>query len=127
MIYEFQCIICGEHFECVQSMNIEHKAFHCGIEAQRIWGNCNTDKDLAYNFTTKIFGNPREIYSKKQYRNLLKSNGLVDASLKECRQEAEFRKRINTEDYTRERKEAAKDIFLKNKKLLTFRRSNGRR
>jgi len=73
----------------------------------------NTIKDLAYNFTTDVFGNPIVIHSKRQYKKLLKQHGMADASIKECRQEADFRRRLNNEDNTRQRKEFAKDICLK--------------
>lgn len=118
MIYPFQCIICGEEFMVVQPMNAEHKAFHCGIEAQRIWG-ANTHKDLAYNFTTDMFdGKSVQINSHRQFKGLLKKNGLVDASIKECREEANFRKKLNQEDYKRERRKTAENIFIKKKELI---------
>lgn len=118
MIYEFQCIICDKHFDIVQRMNEEHKAFHCGIEALRVWTVPRTDKDLAYNFVTESFGKPIQINSKSKYKNLIKRNGFMDASPKEVRQEAEFRKRINQEDYSRDRKKLAEKIFVKNKEKI---------
>ena len=115
MTYPFRCIICDTEFDIVQPMNIEHKAFHCGIEAQRIWG-FNTDKDLAYNFVTEMFdGKPIQIHSKRQFKGLLKVYGMVDASPKECCDEARFRKRINKEDYSRDRRKTAENIYHKMK------------
>lgn len=115
MIYPFKCIICGAEFEVVQEMNAEHKAFHCGIEAHRIWG-VNTDKDLAYNFTTDMFdGKPVQIFSKRQFKGLLKKYNLADASIKECRQEADFRKKLNNEDYLKQRRKTAENIYHKMK------------
>ena len=82
----------------------------------------NTHKDLAYNFTTEMFdGKPIQIHSHKQYKNLLKKYHLVDASIKEAHQEAVFRKRINQEDYKRERRKTAENIFSGKRELLRFR------
>ena len=118
MIYEFQCIICGKYFDIVQRMNDTHKAFHCGIEAQRIWTIPSTDKDLAYNFITESFGQPIQINSKSQYKGLIKQYGFADASPREVKDEAAFRKRINQEDYSRERRKTAESIFVKNKEKM---------
>ena len=72
MTYAFRCLICNEEFDVVQPMNIEHKAYHCGIEAQRVWGYY-TEKDLRYTFSTDMFdGKPTEIRSKEHYKKLLK-------------------------------------------------------
>lgn len=85
MIYPFRCIICNIEFEVVQSMNTPHKAFHCGVEAQRIFTVPQTNKDLMYQFDTTIFGKrPVNIYSRRQYKRLLKENGLVDSTPREC-------------------------------------------
>lgn len=85
--------------------------------------NFNTHKDLAYNFTTEMFdGKPIQIHSQRQFKSLLKKYNLADASLKECRQEAEFRKRLNNEDRPREIRKMAEKIFSKNPELLRFRR-----
>lgn len=85
-------------------------------------GEFNTHKDLKYGFVTDMTGKPVLINSQGQYKKLLKKNGMVDASPKECRQEADFRKRLNTEDNNRQRKKTATEMFLKNRKELTFRR-----
>ena len=115
MIYHFRCLICNEEFDVVQSMNTEHKAYHCGIEAQRVWG-CYTEKDKRYYFATDMFdGKSVEIRSKGQYKKLLKQHGMADASVKECRQEADFRKRLNNEDNIIQRKELARDFCLRKK------------
>jgi len=115
MIYPFRCLICNKEFDIIQPMSAEHKAFHCGIEAQRVW-SVNTDKDLAYNFTTEMFdGKPIEIHSKRQFKHLLKVHNMADASPKECFQEAKFRKKINEEDYSIQRKQTAENIYCKMK------------
>jgi hypothetical protein len=87
MRYEFKCSRCAEIFELEQPMNFEHTALHCGVEANRIWGDFQTDRDLAYQFTTNIFGHPTVIYSRRQYKNLLKKHGLsAKATPLECLQ-----------------------------------------
>lgn len=84
------------------------------IPNKGINGNFNTHKDKAYSFKTDVFdGKPIEIRSKQHFKNMLKKYGMADASIRECRQEADFRKRINNEDYTKQRKEFAKDIFYR--------------
>lgn len=114
MIYTFKCAICSEEFDVEQPINAIHTALHCGVQASRVWG-CNTDKDLAYNFTTDAYGEPVVIHSKKQYRNLLKKHGAVDASIKEVKQEAAFRKRINQDSDRITRRKNAENIFCKMK------------
>ena len=122
MTYEFECIVCNEHFDCVQRIDDEHKAFHCGIEARRVWGALNTDRDLTYSFVTENFGEPIQINSHRQYKKLLKEHGLCDCSPKEMRQEAEFRRRVNQEDHSRERRKTAENIVSKNRERIKFRR-----
>lgn len=91
-------------------------------------GEFFTDKDKAYEFMTDMFtGKPIRVSSKRQFKKLLKQHNMADASIKECRQEADFRKRINTEGLTNKRKEFARELFYKNRKALTFRRENDRR
>jgi hypothetical protein len=114
MNYTFKCAVCSEEFDVVQPMNMIHTALHCGTPSKRVWG-CNTEKDLAYNFTTDAFGKPEVIYSRNQYRKFLKDNGAVDASIKEVKQEAAFRKRINEESHSITRRKSAVDIFCKMK------------
>lgn len=118
MIYEFQCILCNEHFELFQRMNDTHKAFHCGIEAQRIWTIPATDRDQAYSFVAESFGSPVQINSKGQYRKLIKQHGFMDASPREVKQHAAYRKRTNEEGYARERKKTAESIFVKNREKI---------
>lgn len=85
----------------------------------------STHKDKAYEFTTDMFnGKPMQVNSKRQFKKLLRQYKMADASIKECHQEADFRKRINTEEANHKRKEFAKEIFYKNRKNLTFRRYN---
>ena len=122
MTYEFQCLICNKHFDTVQRMDEEHKAFHCGIEAERVWSIPSTDKDLSYNFVTESFGKPIQINSKSQYKGLIKKHGFMDASPKEVRQEADFRKRVNIESDTISRKKLAEKIFSEKRELLRFRK-----
>lgn len=82
-------------------------------------GNFNTHKDLAYSFTTEMFnGKPVEIHSKGQFKKLLKAHGVADASIKECHQEADFRKRLNNEDNKNRLRKSAKIIFEKRRKDL---------
>lgn len=74
----------------------------------------NTTKDKKYEFTTEMFdGKPIEVRSRDQFKRLLKKHGMADASIKECRDEAIFRKRINTEDDSRKRKSLAENIYSK--------------
>lgn len=116
MVYSFRCPICCEEFSIVQPMDAPHKSFHCGVEAKRIWGENNTDKDLAYSFTTDMFdGKPVSITSKRQFKTLLKQHRIADASPKECFQEARFRKKINEESRIVNRRKAAVDIYRKMK------------
>jgi hypothetical protein len=83
----------------------------------------NTDKDLRYNFVTDMFdGKPVQINSKRQFRQLIKQYGLMDASIKEVRQHAEFRKRVNAESDTFNRKKFADKIMSKYRDRLKFRR-----
>ena len=83
----------------------------------------NTDKDKQYEFTTDMFdGKPVDIHGKRHFKSLLKQHGLADASIKECRQEADFRKKLNNEDLIVNRKKVAGEIFSKNRELLRFRR-----
>lgn len=82
----------------------------------------NTDKDKKYEFTTEMFnGKPIQIRSKGQFKSLLKDNGMVDASVKECFDEARFRKRINEDGYGVERRKKSIEIFRKMKEREQFR------
>ncbi len=73
-----------------------------------------TTKDKRYEFTTEMFdGKPIEIRSRGQFKRLLKKYGMADASIKECKDEANFRKKINNEDYVRKRRTTAQEIYLK--------------
>lgn len=82
--YDFECNVCGKVFEVVQGMNTEHTAFHCDTKARRIFSLFQTNRDLMYQFTTTAFGKPVLIHSRRQYKQLLKKNGAVDATIKEC-------------------------------------------
>ncbi|MDI6732333.1 MAG: hypothetical protein QME16_00170 [Planctomycetota bacterium] len=85
-------------------------------------GLFHTDKDLSYNFTTELFGKPITIHSKGQFKSLLKHHNLADASIKECHQEANFRKRLNAESDIIKRRESAERIMEKHRGRLKFRR-----
>ena len=83
----------------------------------------NTHKDLAYNFTTDMFGGkPVNIKSKTHFKTLLKHHNMADASIKECKQEAEFRKRINVESDIINRRKTAESIMERQRDRLKFRR-----
>ena len=85
MIYPFRCVICNTVFEVYQSMNDEHRAFHCGMEAQRIFTAPHTNKDQMYYFNVpNKDGSMREIRSRGLYKKYLKDNGYADATVKEC-------------------------------------------
>lgn len=87
MTYVFECVICGKKFEVSQNMNDAHIACHCGRCARRVWLPFETDKDLMYQFDTTIFGkNPVNIYSRRQYKRLLKENNLADSTPRESLQ-----------------------------------------
>ena len=76
----------------------------------------NTTKDKKYEFTTEMFdGKPIEVRSRRHFKKLLKKYGMVDASIKECRQEGDCRKLINTEYISRKRKGLAENIYSKMK------------
>lgn len=73
-----------------------------------------TTKDKKYEFTTEMFdGKLIEIRSRSHFKKLLKKYGMADASPKECRDEANFRKRINEEDTKRNRRLTAETIYSK--------------
>jgi len=119
------CKECNQEAKAVYKYNGDYLCKECFLKkpSKNSFGNINTHKDLAYNFTTEVFdGKPVVIRSKRQYRTLLKQHGMADASIKECRQEAEFRKRLNNEDRPREINKTAERIFEKNRELLKFRR-----
>ncbi len=86
MIYNYKCIICNKEFEETQSMNDIHEYFHCGLRAERLWNIPHTNKDLMYQFKTSTFNNRiTEIHSKRQYKRLLKENGMVQVTSSEIR------------------------------------------
>jgi hypothetical protein len=80
-----------------------------------------TEKDKRWEFTTDMFnGKPINIQSKRQFNRLLKQNGLVFASVKELRQEADFRKRLTSEDTVSNRHKLAENIYGKLKQKRVF-------
>lgn len=85
--YVYYCSKCGKTLEIQQGMNDEHSYTHCGTSSTRIFTPFYTDKDLLYNFDTNIFGRKTKfVHSRTQYKRLLKSNGMVDATVRECLQ-----------------------------------------
>jgi hypothetical protein len=82
-----------------------------------------TDNDKRYEFVTEMFdGKPVQIRSKRQFKRLLKEHNMADASIKECMQQADFRKKLNAEKEIRKRRKTAEEMFSKNRELLRFRR-----
>lgn len=107
---------CGNKTDGRYKYNGDYLCLECfsKIPSKGFSGIFNTHKDLAYSFTTDMFDRkPIEIRSREHFKKMLKRYGLADASIKECHQEADFRKRINNEDDTKRRKEFAKDICLR--------------
>ena len=85
MRYLFHCIICNIEFVEFQKMNDVHKAFHCGIEAQRVFAVPNTNRDKMYYFDVKNKdGSMSEIRSRGLYKKYLEKNGYADATVKDC-------------------------------------------
>lgn len=80
----------------------------CCVLAERVVVNeFLTDPDLAYQFNTQVFGKqPKWIYSRAQYKRLLKENKMVDASPKECMQ-------IKPHDNTYKRRQVVKKMTEK--------------
>lgn len=77
MTYQYECLICGKEFELQQPMNIEHKAYHCHIEARRIWNIPQTNKDLMWQFTDDhSFKQGYDVHSRRQYERILKKEGV---------------------------------------------------
>jgi hypothetical protein len=104
----------GETFckECFQKKGKKHS----------FDGEFFTTKDKMYEFTTDMFnGKPVVVRSRGHYRSLLKQNGMVDASIKECRQQADFRKRLNNEDHKNRIHAEAERILEKRKSALKWR------
>lgn len=80
-----------------------------------------TEKDKRWEFTTDMFdGKSVAIHSKRQFNRMLKQNGLVFASVKELRQEADFRKRLTAEDRVSNRRNTAENIYRKLKERRVF-------
>lgn len=67
--------------------------------------------DRVYHGTTMIFGKPVEVQGKKHYQQLLKENGMPDASLKECQQQAEYRKRRVVEENKEKREKQGREFM----------------
>lgn len=86
MLYEYECTVCGRRFEKVNSVKDRYNAFCCGQKALKlITDRIYCPDDLIYQFDANFFGNkPVNIYSRKQYKSLLKKHNLADATVKEC-------------------------------------------
>lgn len=124
------CDICGSRLSNVQYIYNGNRLCQCCFSAQSSLKKrlgiadlgFNTHKDKAYYFVTDLGGKKVEINSKKQFKALLKKHNLADASIKETRQEARFRRRVNEESDNYKRRKLAVDIFNKNRELLRFRK-----
>lgn len=120
------CIDCGIETEGQYKHNGDVFCKECFGKKSKIASfslGFNTHKDLMYNFTTEMFnGKPVAINSKRQFKGLLKQHNLADASIKEAKQEALFRKRLNAEDDVVSRRKTAENIMLRNRDRLKFRR-----
>lgn len=101
MLYQYHCQNCGKEFEEFRMYEERNNVFHCGARALKMIGQVNTHKDLQYSFTTEMFGKPVQIASKGHYKRLLKQHGLADASIQECRKQAEKCKRWNEDKVKR--------------------------
>ncbi len=78
MIYKFECLLCGKDFEVDLPMNAKHEAYHCGIEARRVFTVPYTNKDQMYNFTDNhSFKQGYDIHSKRQYLRICKKEGSI--------------------------------------------------
>lgn len=73
--YTFECKVCGEVFDELMPINVEHKIKHCGKNAQRVWV-FNTPKDKLFEFMAMNTDTPTEIRTKKGWEKYLKFNGL---------------------------------------------------
>lgn len=90
MLYEFICAgKCGRAFEEIRSYEERNKVFCCGIKAIKlICSNPTTFNETRdYQFTAPPgrFGKCGvEVRGRDHYKQLMKENGLADASIKEC-------------------------------------------
>lgn len=110
MIYLFECLICGQEFSIVQSMNAKHEYYHCGIECRRVFTVPYTNKDQMYNYTDDhSFKDGHDIHSKRQYLRLCKKEGLVPMSPSERKS----LKPKTSKDFEPQRKRCAERIMKK--------------
>jgi len=110
MKYIYECLMCGEKFEVIQSMNDEHISYHCGIESRRVFTIPHTNKDLMYNFTAlDTFKEGKEIHSKRQYERLCKKEKLIPLSPGERKS----LKPVTHEDLAPKRKKCAERMMRK--------------
>ena len=113
-VYPYKCNVCGEYIEIIQHMSDEHKLFHCDTKAQRIYTVPNVNKDLMYNFTASYLGDkPIDIHSRRQYKELLKKNGLVNATPLECLQEKKYAPRRLEQNAEVKTKKLVKECMTK--------------
>ncbi|KKN70045.1 hypothetical protein LCGC14_0434920 [marine sediment metagenome] len=110
MTYLYECLICGKEFEIDMPMNAKHEAYHCGIEARRVFTVPYTNKDQMYNFTDNhSFKQGYDIHSKRQYLRICKKEGSILLSPSE-------RKSLKPKmdkDYAPARKKCAENIMKK--------------
>lgn len=121
------CAECRREIQAQYKHNGDVLCKECFGKLKRIgcspFGIFHTNKDLSYQFTTDMFGGkPVDIHSRRQFRTLLKQHGLADASIKEAKQQAEFRKRVNSESDAVNRRKTAERIMSTNRDRLKFRR-----
>jgi len=84
--YEYNCLLCGKTFEKLLPIKDRDNVSCCGQKSERtVVNEFQTDDDLMYQFDASYFGDkPVNIHSRRQYKNLLKQHGYVDATAKEC-------------------------------------------
>ena len=99
-LYDYFCEVCKKEFEELMPYSMRKDVYCCGQRAVKCISLVNTHKDLGYNFVTEMFnGKPIQVRSKGHYQSLLNKYDMVDASRKECKQHAKFRKGIVEETH----------------------------
>ena len=107
MLYEYECPECHKKFELFLSVDQRDSVNCCGVKCIRFISNFHTNDDLMYQFNADYFGNrPVNIYSRSQYKGLLKQHGLADCTIKDCLSV----KKKKDSDYKPERKKLAEKI-----------------
>ena len=113
MIYSYECVSCGEIFERFKSVQDRHNVFHCDRRAIKLLPTKLSLYEEWFEQPMEVAGKQVQITSKKQYRNLLKQNGIVESSTQECRQEAKIKKRYRKEREVKRRNEGIDKITTK--------------